>query len=112
MAPRDTARYILKYRMARANGEPIEDLIAILEEYVNLDMEEKWAYELAKLYHKAGEAEKCVDICDEISLWFAEGKYVHKALELKQRHAPLTESSRKNMTKVKCRKKANRSMPK
>lgn len=95
MAPRDTARYILKYRMARANGEPIEDLIAILEEYVNLDMEEKWAYELAKLYHKAGEAEKCVDICDEISLWFAEGKYVHKALELKQRHAPLTESQQK-----------------
>lgn len=92
MAPRDTARYILKYRMARAQGEPIEDLIAILEEYVNLDMEEKWAYELAKLYHKAGEADKCVDICDEISLWFSEGKYVNKAMELKQKHAPLTAS--------------------
>lgn len=92
MAPRDTARYILKYRMSKAQGKPIEELISILEEYVNLDMEEKWAYELAKLYHKAGETEKCVDICDEISLWFSEGKYVNKAMELKSRHAALTAS--------------------
>lgn len=92
MAPRDTARYILKYRMSKAQGKSIEELISILEEYVNLDMEEKWAYELAKLYHKAGETEKCVDICDEISLWFSEGKYVNKAMELKSRHAALTAS--------------------
>ena len=92
MAPRDTARYILKYRMSKAQGKSIEELISILEEYVNLDMEEKWAYELAKLYHKAGETEKCVDICDEISLWFSEGKYVNKAMELKSRHATLTAS--------------------
>lgn len=92
MAPRDTARYILKYRMSKAQGKSIEELISILEEYVNLDMEEKWAYELAKLYHKAGETEKCVDICDEISLWFSEGKYVNKAMELKSRYAALTAS--------------------
>ena len=92
MAPRDTARYILKYRMSKAQGKSIEELISILEEYVNLDMEEKWAYELARLYHKAGETEKCVDICDEISLWFSEGKYVNKAMELKSRHATLTAS--------------------
>lgn len=90
MAPRDNARYILKYRMAKAKGEPIEELISILEEYVHLDMEEKWAYELARLYSKAGEIDKCVDMCDEISIWFSEGKYVNKAMELKEKYALLT----------------------
>lgn len=85
MAPRDTARYILRYRMAKAQGKPIEELINILEEYVNLDMEEKWAYELAKLYYKAGKKDKCLDICDEINLWFSEGKYVKKASDLKEK---------------------------
>lgn len=92
MAPRDTGRYILRYKMAKAKGEPIEKLIEILEEYVNIDMEEKWAYELAKLYHIAGDEEKCVDMCDEISLWFAEGKYVIKAMDLKKMHQSLTTS--------------------
>jgi DNA replication protein DnaC len=90
IAPRDTARYTLKYRIAKAKGEPIEDLIDILEEYINIDMEEKWAYELAKLYHMAGDKESCIDMCDEISLWFSEGKYVVKALELKKQYRPLT----------------------
>lgn len=90
MAPRDNARYILKYRMAKAKGEPIEELISILEEYVHLDMEEKWAYELARLYSKAGETDKCVDMCDEISIWFSKGKYVNKAMELKEKYALLT----------------------
>lgn len=103
MAPRDTARYILKYRMSKAQGKPIEELISILEEYVNLDMEEKWAYELAKLYHKAGETEKCVDICDEISLWFSEGKYVNKAMELKSRYAELTASQQEKYDENKMR---------
>ena len=85
MAPRDTARYILRYRMAKAQGKPIEELLNILEEYVNLDMEEKWAYELAKLYYKAGKKDKCLDICDEINLWFSEGKYVKKASDLKEK---------------------------
>lgn len=90
LAPRDTARYILRYKMAKAQGDSIDKLIEILEEYVNIDMEEKWAYELAKLYHMAGDEEQCVDMCDEISLWFSEGKYVVKALELKKMHRPLT----------------------
>ncbi len=90
MAPRDSGRYILKYKMAKAKNEPLEKQIEILEEYVNIDMEEKWAYELAKLYHLAGNREKCVDLCDEISLWFAEGKYVLKALELKRIYEPLS----------------------
>ena len=90
MAPRDTGRYILKYKMAKAQGAPIEKQIKILEEYVNIDMEEKWAYELTKLYHMAGDQEKCVDMCDEISLWFSEGKYVLKALELKKKYVPLS----------------------
>lgn len=90
MAPRDTSRYVLKYRMAKAQEKPIEELIVILEEYVNLDMEEKWAYELAKLYHMIGDRAKCVDICDEICLWFAEGKYVYKAMDLKKMYSPLT----------------------
>ena len=90
MAPRDTSRYVLKYRMAKAQKKPIEELIVILEEYVNLDMEEKWAYELAKLYHMIGDKAKCVDICDEICLWFAEGKYVYKAMDLKKMYSPLT----------------------
>ena len=92
MAPRDTARYILKYKMAKAQGKPVSDLIKILEEYVNIDMEEKWAYELAKLYHMEGDEEKCVAMCDEISLWFAGGKYVTKALELKKNYRELSSS--------------------
>lgn len=96
MAPRDTSRYVLKYKMAKAKNAPIENLIEILEEYVNIDMEEKWAYELAKLYHMAGDEEKCVDMCDEISLWFAEGKYVVKAMELKKMYRSLTAAQQKN----------------
>ncbi|MGN9019969.1 tetratricopeptide repeat protein [Lachnospiraceae bacterium HCP1S3_C3] len=91
MAPRDVAQYILKYRIARAKGEAIETLISILEAYVDVEMDERWQYELAKLYHEAGEDEKCVEMCDKIILWFSEGKYVTKALELKMRHQTLTE---------------------
>lgn len=87
MAPRDTARYILKYKMAKAKDKPVENLIKILEEYVNIDMEEKWAYELAKLYSIAGENEKCINMCNEISLWFAQGKYVSKAADLKKKYS-------------------------
>lgn len=90
MAPRDTGRYILKYKMAKGQNASPEKLIQILEEYVNIDMEEKWAYELAKLYHMVGEEEKCIDMCDEVSLWFSEGKYVLKAMELKKMYQPLT----------------------
>ena len=90
IAPADTAAYILKYRIAKGRGEDIESLIQILEAYNEVDMDEKWAYELAKLYSEAGNIDKCVSQCDEISLWFNEGTYVTKALKLKQKYTPLT----------------------
>ena len=99
MAPRDSARFILKYKMAKAKKKPVEELIKILEDYVNIDMEEKWAYELAKLYDIAGEGEKCVNMCDEISLWFAEGKYVVKAMDLKKKYESLTSTQQDNNNK-------------
>lgn len=91
LSPRDVAQYILKYRIARARGEDISVLINILEAYVDVEMDERWQYELAKLYHEAGEEDKCVAMCDKIILWFSEGKYVTKAMELKMKHMPLTE---------------------
>ena len=90
LAPRDNDKYILQYEMQKSKKAPIGKLIEILEKYIQEDMEEKWAYELAKLYHEAGDEEGCVDMCDEISLWFAEGKYVNKAMELKKLYRPLT----------------------
>lgn len=99
MAPRDSARFILKYKMAKAEKKPVEELIKILEDYVNIDMEEKWAYELAKLYDIAGEGEKCINMCDEISLWFAEGKYVVKAMDLKKKYESLTSTQQDNYNK-------------
>ena len=89
MAPKDTGRYVLKYKMAEAKNEPKDKLIQILEEYVNIDMEEKWAYELAKLYKETGDTAKCVELCDEMGLWFSEGRYIKKAMELKQSIKPL-----------------------
>lgn len=91
LAPMDVAQYILKYRIARAKGEDLSALINILEAYVDVEMDERWQYELAKLYHEAGEADKCVEMCDKIILWFSQGKYVTKAMELKMKHEPLTE---------------------
>ncbi|MBP5772849.1 MAG: hypothetical protein J6W35_02135 [Eubacterium sp.] len=89
MAPKDTGRYVLKYKMAEALNKPKDELIKILEEYVNIDMEEKWAYELAKLYKETGDTAKCVELCDEMGLWFSEGRYIKKAMELKKSIQPL-----------------------
>ncbi|MCR5429972.1 MAG: hypothetical protein K6E58_01920 [Eubacterium sp.] len=89
MAPKDTGRYVLQYEMAKARNESKEKLIQILEEYVNIDMEEKWAYELAKLYKETGDTAKCVELCDEMGLWFSEGRYIKKAMELKKSIQPL-----------------------
>ena len=89
MAPKDTGRYVLQYKMAEAMNEPKDKLIQILEEYVNIDMEEKWAYELAKLYKETGDTQKCVELCDEMGLWFSEGRYIKKAMELKKSIQPL-----------------------
>ena len=90
IAPRDTGRFILQYRLYEAQDVSLEERIAVLEEYKKRDYREKWAYELAYLYHRIGLATRCVEECDELVLWFGEGKYVIKALELKMLHAPLT----------------------
>lgn len=92
IAPRDTGRYILQYRLYEAQDVSLEERIAVLEEYKKRDYREKWAYELAYLYHRIGLATRCVEECDELILWFGEGKYVIKAMELKMLHAPLTSS--------------------
>ncbi len=91
IAPRDSGRYILQYRLYEAQDVSLEERIAVLEEFKKRDYREKWAYELAYLYHRIGLATKCVEECDEMFLWFGEGKYVIKALELKALHEPLTE---------------------
>lgn len=90
IAPRDTGKYILQYRLYEAQEVRLEERIAVLEEFKKRDYREKWAYELAYLYHRIGLATKCVEECDEMYLWFGEGKYVCKALELKALHTPLS----------------------
>ena len=89
IAPKDTGRYILQYRLYEAQDVSLEERIAVLEEFKKRDYREKWAYELAYLYHRIGLSTKCVEECDEMFLWFGEGKYVIKALELKALHEPL-----------------------
>ena len=84
MAPTDVTQYLLKYRIAKAKGEHIDILIEILEAYVDVEMDERWQYELAKLYHEAGRDDDCIKMCKELELWFNEGKYVNKAKELKE----------------------------
>ena len=90
LAPNDPARYIFQYQIARAKKAPIQDQIALLEKYKEYEYTESWAYELALLYSKAGDRNKCVEACDDLILWFSEGKYVLKAMELKSRYTPLT----------------------
>ena len=90
IAPRDTGKYILQYRLFEAQDATLEERIAILEEFKKRDYREKWAYELAYLYHRVGLETKCVEECDEMYLWFGEGRYVLKALELKALHTPLS----------------------
>ena len=91
IAPKDTGRYVLQYRLYEAQDVSLEERIAVLEEFKKRDYREKWGYELAYLYHRIGLATKCVEECDEMFLWFGEGKYVIKALELKALHEPLSE---------------------
>ena len=90
IAPRDSGRYVLQYKLYEAQEVSLEERIEVLEELKSKDYSEKWAYELAYLYHRIGFGTKCVEECDELILWFGEGKYVQKAMELKQLHAPLT----------------------
>ena len=90
IAPHDNLKYVLKYEISKAQGADIGTLIGILEELKEQEYSEEWAYELAYLFHKAGMSEKCIDACDELILWFGDGPYVERALELKMLYQPLT----------------------
>ena len=90
MAPNDTLKFVLKYKIYKAKGESLAEQIQILEDLKEQEYIEEWAYELAYLYHQAGMSEKCVEACDELILWFGDGAYVEKALELKMLYQPLT----------------------
>ena len=103
-SPRDAGKYILLYEIAKGKGEELEKQMTILEAYIEEDMDERWAFELAKVYHKARLREKCIEMCDTIILWFADGKYVEKALELKRLYTPLSESQRLKYEAQKSRK--------
>ena len=92
VAPKDPGRYILQYKLYEAQDVSLEERIGVLEELKKRDYREKWAYELAYLYHRVGLATRCVEECDELILWFGEGKYVIKAMELKMLHQPLSPS--------------------
>lgn len=89
IAPHDSLKYVLRYRMSQAKGEPFTSQIAILNELKEQEYTEEWAFELAYLYHEAGMIDKCIEACDELILWFGDGPYVEKALELKMLYQPL-----------------------
>ena len=89
IAPYDNLKYVLRYQIAKIEGASLEEQIAILEEFKSREYMEEWAFELAYLYHRSGNGGKCVEVCDELVLWFGDGKYVEKALELKMLYQPL-----------------------
>ena len=99
IAPNDQGRYILLYKMARYQKATLDEKIKILEAYKREDFDEKWAYELAVLYAMNNEKDKCIQLCDDIILWFGLGKYVEKALSLKSQFAPLTQAQKEKAQK-------------
>lgn len=99
ISPNDNSRYILKYKLYRARRSPIEEQIQILQEYKEKEYTERWSYELARLYAKAGRKEECVETCDDLILWFSEGKYVTKAMELKMKFTALTPQQKEKYEK-------------
>lgn len=101
LAPKDSGRYILQYKLYEAQEVSLEERIEVLEELKKRDYREKWAYELAYLYHRVGLASKCVEECDEMFLWFGEGRYVLKALELKMLHEPLSQEQQSKYDQMK-----------
>ena len=101
LAPKDSGRYILQYKLYEAQEVSLEERIEVLEELKKRDYREKWAYELAYLYHRVGLASKCVEECDEMFLWFGEGRHVLKGLELKMLHEPLSEEQESKYNQMK-----------
>lgn len=104
IAPYDNLRYVLRYEIAKISGASLGELIDILEEFKEREYTEEWAFELAYLYHRAGNSERCVAICDELILWFGDGKYVEKALELKMLYQPLNKFQEDKYRQFKQRK--------
>jgi len=104
IAPHDDMKYILRYAIKKGQGASFDELITILEEYKDEEYTEEWAYELAYLYHKAGKADKCIDACDELILWFGDGPYVERALELKMLYQPLTKAQEEKYRRFKAEK--------
>lgn len=104
IAPHDDMKYVLRYAIKKEQGASFDELITILEEYKDEEYTEEWAYELAYLYHKAGKADKCIDACDELILWFGDGPYVERALELKMLYQPLTKAQEEKYRRFKAEK--------
>ena len=104
IAPHDDMKYVLRYSIKKGQGASFDELITILEEYKDEEYTEEWAYELAYLYHKAGKADKCIDACDELILWFGDGPYVERALELKMLYQPLTKAQEEKYRRFKAEK--------
>lgn len=104
IAPHDDMKYVLRYAIKKGQGALFDELITILEEYKDEEYTEEWAYELAYLYHKAGKADKCIDACDELILWFGDGPYVERALELKMLYQPLTKAQEEKYRRFKAEK--------
>lgn len=104
IAPHDDMKYVLRYAIKKGQGASFDELIAILEELKEEEYTEEWAYELAYLYHKAGKADKCIDACDELILWFGDGPYVERALELKMLYQPLTKTQEEKYRQFKLEK--------
>ena len=101
IAPHDDMKYVLRYAIKKGQGASFDELITILEEYKDEEYTEEWAYELAYLYHKAGKADKCIEACDELILWFGDGPYVERALELKMLYQPLTKTQEEKYRRFK-----------
>lgn len=106
LAPKDPNQYILKYKILKAQGSPLSEQIAALSDFKKAEYVEKWAYELAKLYHEAGMTAECLEECDDLILWFSEGKYVYQAMELKMKYKPLTPLQQEKYDQYKGVKKA------
>ena len=104
IAPHDDMKYVLRYAIKKGQGASFDELIAILEELKEEEYTEEWAYELAYLYHKAGKVDKCVEACDELILWFGDGPYVERALELKMLYQPLTKTQEEKYRQFKLEK--------
>jgi tetratricopeptide (TPR) repeat protein len=104
IAPHDNLRYVLRYEIRKAQGADYKELIQILEEFKDQEYTEEWAYELAYLYHKANMSEKCIESCDELILWFGDGPYVERALELKMLYQPLSKAQEEKYRKFRLAK--------